>query len=98
MERQTVLQTLREHETELKAAGIAHLRLFGSVARGDQSPGSDIDLLADFDEGSRVSLLTVIHIENRLSNLFGCKVDLISSKGLREFARKGAEQDAVPAF
>ncbi len=49
MDTRSVLLILRENEPELKAAGIAHLRLFGSTARGEASPHSDIELLADFE-------------------------------------------------
>jgi predicted nucleotidyltransferase len=46
MNREQVIAMLREHETELKAAGVVRLSLFGSTARGDRQPDSDIDLLA----------------------------------------------------
>ena len=49
-----VIATLRAHEAELRAAGIHRLSLFGSVARGDAGPDSDVDLAAELDraEGS----------------------------------------------
>ena len=45
MDKGLVIETLRMHEPELKAAGIVHLRLFGSIARGEASARSDIDLI-----------------------------------------------------
>jgi predicted nucleotidyltransferase len=98
MERQTVLQTLREHETELKAAGITHLRLFGSVARGDQSQTSDIDLLADFDGSIRMTLVKFARLQHDLSELVGADVDLVASNGLREHFRKQVSEEAILAF
>ena len=98
MERSRILETLRAHEPELKAAGIAHLRLFGSAARGDQTQSSDIDLLADFDESARMSLLKLCHLQNQLSDLLEAEVDLIPSRGLREFARENATREALLAF
>jgi uncharacterized protein len=98
MDRERVLTILREHEPELKATGIAHLRLFGSVARGDQSHASDIDLLADFDEQAGMSLLKLCHLQNQLSDLLGAEVDLIPSRGLRDFARENAAREALLAF
>lgn len=53
MDKGSVIQTLRKHEPELKAAGIVHLRLFGSVARGEASDQSDVDLMADLDRSMR---------------------------------------------
>lgn len=49
MDRERVISKLREHERELRAAGIMALSLFGSVARGDANEQSDVDLMADFD-------------------------------------------------
>jgi predicted nucleotidyltransferase len=46
MDKNRILAILRSHAPELQAAGIAHLRLFGSVARGEATPQSDIDLMA----------------------------------------------------
>ena len=49
MDKRAVIETLRRHEPELRAAGIVHLRLFGSVARGEESAQSDVDLMAELD-------------------------------------------------
>ncbi|MCI0364048.1 MAG: nucleotidyltransferase domain-containing protein [Phycisphaerales bacterium] len=54
MNKDEVIKRLRAHEPELKAAGIVRLAVFGSVARGDNSPESDVDLLADFDKTKRL--------------------------------------------
>ena len=58
------LTKLREFEPELKAAGITRLSLFGSVARGDSSSESDVDLMAEFDPARQFSLLDLVHLEN----------------------------------
>jgi len=62
MNREQVLATLRAHEPTLKAVGVVRLSLFGSTARGDHRPESDIDLLAAFDQTRRLSLLDVAGI------------------------------------
>jgi predicted nucleotidyltransferase len=82
----------------LKAAGLVHLRLFGSVARGDASSRSDVDLLAEFDVSKPVTLVTVGRLESRLSDLLGVAVDLSSSRWLREPVRERAMEEAVVAF
>jgi predicted nucleotidyltransferase len=64
---------LRAHETELRAAGILRIAVFGSAARGDNSPNSDVDLLADFGKTKRYTLLTLGGLESRLAGLFGTK-------------------------
>ena len=67
MTRARVITTLRTHEGELKAAGIRHLGLFGSVARGDGAP-RDVDLVALFEETRRLSLLDLLELAHRLTD------------------------------
>src|SRR5580704_12203889 len=87
MNRDEVIGKLRAYESELKAAGIVRLGVFGSVARGDNSPESDVDLLADFDKTKHYTLLTMGRIENRLADLLGTRVDLSSPEWLKESIR-----------
>ena len=99
MDRDDVIATLRAHEPELKAAGIARLRVFGSVARGEQGSESDIDLVVAFDETTGgVSLLDLVHLENRLSDLLGVQVALVQEKSLKTRVRQNVEREAVLAF
>ena len=63
-----------------------HLRLFGSVARDEETEGSDIDLLAEFDQKKNVTLVTIGSLEARFGSLLGQRVDLSSEKWLREAA------------
>ncbi len=58
------------------------ISLFGSVARGDASPGSDVDFLVDFEPGS--SLFDLLHLQDALQDLLGCAVDVVSVGGLKE--------------
>ncbi|MCC6367417.1 MAG: nucleotidyltransferase domain-containing protein [Bryobacterales bacterium] len=98
MDRDSVIVRLRQHETELRNAGILHLRLHGSVARGEASPVSDVDLIAEFDPARRLSLLDMIGLENQLADLLGAPVDLASLKALREVVRDKATREGMLAF
>lgn len=98
MDKHSVLQTLHANEPELKAAGIVHLRLFGSVARNESSAASDIDLMADFDRSRRLTLVTMVHLENRLADILGAKVDLSPSDSMKEPIRNQALRDSALAF
>jgi hypothetical protein len=98
MNKDEVIDKLRAHESELKAAGIVRLAVFGSVARGDNSPESDVDLLADFDKTKRYTLLTMGRLENRLADLLGTKVDLSSPEWLKESVKNRVLREAVLAF
>jgi predicted nucleotidyltransferase len=72
--------------------------VFGSVARGEATPESDVDLMADFDKSKRVTLLTVGRLESRLTDLLGVKVDLSSAEWMKEPVRMRALQESVLAF
>ena len=93
-----VLDMLREHATELRAAGIAHLRLHGSVVRGDSSVESDVDLIAQFDSSKGLTLIQMVQLENRLSDLLGARVELSSQDMLKAPVREAAAREAVLAF
>ncbi len=92
------MATLRAHEPALKAAGVVRLSLFGSTARGDRRPDSDIYLLAAFDQTRRGSRVVVGGREIQLSELLGQPVDLIEEGTLKPRVRKAVEAEAVRAF
>jgi hypothetical protein len=93
------LETLRARRHEILALARryrAHnIRVFGSVARGDSTPASDVDLLVDFADGA--SLYDLSGLWQDLEALLGCKVDLVEDHpGLRERFRRRILKDAVP--
>lgn len=98
MDKHRVLQTLRDHEPELKAAGIVHLRVFGSVARDENTSASDLDLMADFDTSKRLTLVKIGSLQARLEDLLGVRVELSSAEWMREPIRSRALREAVLAF
>lgn len=98
MNRERVLSLLREHESQLRQAGISRLWLFGSTARGQASTDSDVDLLAAFDEARKLSLLDVVHLENQLGDLLGCKVDLAEEGQLRSNVQQEIRDEIIRAF
>ena len=98
MDRVTVVAKLRACESELKAAGIMRLSLFGSVARGDASSESDVDLMAEFDPEKQFSLLDMVRLENRLADILGVPVDLAPARAMKDRIRERATREAVLAF
>lgn len=98
MNRESVIATLRAHEPDLRAAGVARLSLFGSMVRDEVRPDSDIDLLAVFDDARPLSLLDVLRIENQLADLLGQTVDLIEEGTLKPGVRQNVDREAVRAF
>ena len=99
MDRDQIIAKLREHASELKAAGVVHLFLHGSYARGTAIlDSSDVDVIAEFDPRRRLSLVDMVAIENRLTDLLGVRVDLSPAKTLKEPVRNKAKREAVLAF
>jgi predicted nucleotidyltransferase len=98
MDRATLIAKLREVEPELKAAGITRLALFGSVARGDSSPESDVDLVAEFDPTKQFSLLDLVHLENRLADILSVRVELTPARAHEDHLRERVSRKAVLAF
>src|SRR5947207_864920 len=99
MDRDQIIAKLRQYASELKAAGVEHLFLHGSSARGTAIRGSsDVDIIAEFDPGRRLSLVDMVAIENRLTELLGVRVDLSSAKTLKKPVRDKAEREAILAF
>jgi len=96
--RERVLDSLRAHQQELKRAGIVRLAVFGSVARGEGNPQSDVDLMGDFDRAKRLSLLDMAGLESRLTEIVGIRVDLADRKMLKDQVKLRAEREAVLAF
>jgi uncharacterized protein len=97
MNREHVIATLRRHEQELKAAGIIHLRLHGSMARAEAQT-SDVDLIAELDRTKRLSLLDMVGLENRLSDLLGVPVDLSPAHTLKSPVAERAAREGILAF
>ena len=73
--------------------GARDVRVFGSVARGEEGEGSDVDILVTLEPGR--TLLDLARLETRLEGLLGRPVDVVTEKGLREPLRSTALREAV---
>ena len=97
-ERERVLRILRAHEAELRALGVAHLSLFGSLARGEAGPDSDADVLLDVPPGRKFSLFDLGEVRVALCELLGRDVDAVVRADLRPEFRRRIAQDVVLVF
>jgi predicted nucleotidyltransferase len=93
-----VLKSLREHREWLHQRGVSRMWVFGSVARGEEQPDSDVDLIVEIDPQARVSLTAFARLRLDLSDLLGARVDLAEWRTLRSQALVSAERDAVAVF
>ena len=94
----SVIAGLRAHGERLRARGVSHLHVFGSVARGEAAPGSDIDLAADFDPAQPMSLVRFASLKCELEDILGHAVDFVDRAALKPEAGAALEQDAVEVF
>ncbi|MEO0115666.1 MAG: nucleotidyltransferase family protein [candidate division WOR-3 bacterium] len=67
----------------LKERGAKRIAIFGSYVRGEEKPGSDIDIIAEFSQTK--SLLELVRIERELSEVLGIKVDLLTEKSISPY-------------
>ena len=99
MDRDHVLKILRDHEVELKRSGVLHIGLFGSVARGDSGPQSDIDILAEYDGATGQSLMAMGGIASDLAEWLGTRdFDLANAQRLRPEYRDNILRETIHAF
>ena len=94
-----LLVDLRRHAEEIRVAAhtrrIRNIRVFGSAARGQESPTSDVDLLVDFD-AERHGVLPLIGFARDVRAIMGRPVDATTTALLRDEVRQQALKDAVP--
>ena len=94
MDCHTAVECLRKHKAFLTAEfGVKSLALFGSIARGTNSPDSDVDVLVSFTGQATSS--RYFGVKFFLKDVFGTSVDLVSEKALRPEIRPYVERDAV---
>jgi uncharacterized protein len=98
MNREQIIATLRAHERELRDRGVLHAALFGSVARKEAKPASDVDILIELKPDAPVGLFEYVGITQYLADLFPNRVDVANHSSLKALVRPGAERDAVYAF
>lgn len=96
------LTILRAHETELRALGIESLLLFGSMARGDATTTSDVDVVVrltpEASEGGFAYFGRLDDLTERLREMLGCPVDVIGEPVGKDRLHQNIEREATPAF
>ena len=97
MDKETVIKALRAHEAELRAEGVAHVYLFGSVARGEADEKSDVDLFYDYDS-DRFGFLQFMRIRELAPEIIGGAVDIMPRDGIHPMIRSEVEAAAIQVF
>jgi predicted nucleotidyltransferase len=101
MEREQVIAALRAHEQEFRAAGVLSVSLFGSLARGE-NPTHDVDVVVrlgdSFSEPGLDYISRLDDLEQRLSGILGCKVDVVEEPVRKQRLQREIDRDRALAF
>ena len=98
MKRDEIIKKLKEREADLRAHGVTHAALFGSVARDRQNEESDIDILVDLDPSIIVTMFDYSGLKDYIASLFDDSVDVVDREALKPRVRPKAIADAIYAF
>ena len=96
MEREKVLEIIQIHQTQLQELGVKSLGLFGSVAREQAQPDSDVDFLVEFSKP--IGFFDFFRVQHYLEDILGCNVDLGTFDALKEHLRKPVLEELVRVF
>jgi predicted nucleotidyltransferase len=88
---------LKENHAVLEEHHVKALYLFGSVVRGEDKPGSDVDILVEFQTEARVGLFCLTRLQRRLSGILGRPVDLTTPDALHKALKDRIIKEAVRA-
>jgi uncharacterized protein len=98
MDSQEIIARLRKNESALRDRGVRHAALFGSSARGDQRPDSDIDIMIEVDPAARIGIYEYVAIKDYIAGLFDIRVDVVRRDRLKPYVRPVVARDAIYAF
>ena len=90
------LQLLRQYKAKVADKyGIKRIGIFGSVARGEQTPDSDVDIVVDL---VKPHLFYLVHIKDELQTLFGCPVDIVREReNMDSLLKTNIQRDGIYA-
>lgn len=98
MLRDQLRQALSNARPALSRAGVSHLAIFGSQARGQAGAASDLDVLVEVRDGEKFSLLDLIGVEHLLTTVTGVKVNALMRRSLDQGLKARIEPDVIEIF
>lgn len=94
----TILETLRAHEGELRRLGVSHAAVFGSVARGEAKSDSDVDVLVELDRERPIGIFEYARLKLYINEILDGVGDVVNRRTLKPLLRDSILRDAVDAF
>lgn len=98
MNKRDAIKVLRRHQDDLRARGVRHAALFGSVARGEAGPQSDLDIMIELAPGSSLDIFAYVDLKNFIAGLFPGPVDVVNRDALKPYVRPRAIAESIYAF
>jgi hypothetical protein len=92
------LGILRANEAMLRARGVVHAAIFGSVARGDAHASSDVDVLVELDPQARLGIYDYVRIKLDLADLMKEHVDMVDRAALKAIVKESVLREKIDAF
>lgn len=92
------IKILRRHQGELRARGVQHAALFGSVARGEAGPASDLDIMIELAPDASLDIFAYVELKEFIAGLFSGPVDVVNKDALKPHVRPPATADSIYAF
>jgi len=96
--RQDVIDILRRNQDALRARGVLHAALFGSLARGEEHPGSDIDIVIDLAPDLAIDVYQYVGLKNYIEDLFPSPVDVVDRDTIKPLIRDSVIKESIFAF
>lgn len=95
MTRDEAIEKIRQNHQLLKKFSVQSIAVFGSVARGESRPDSDVDILVEFEPDARIGLFGFLHLKEVLGEMLGCSVDLVTRDALHPALKESILEEAV---
>lgn len=98
MEKDRIIASLKQNQAALQERGVLHAALFGSLARGEETADSDVDLLVEIDPTKAIGVYEYVDLRLFLGDLLQKPIDMAENKRLKPHVAPSARKDAIYAF